>query len=772
MSSQLLWSLVQVLSNNDFPKTTTSHNQQRIPFWLKNHSLKPRSHDTKNIVWEMIECDQKNITILQRSCGHSCTEIISSSPSENSSTTLFLLFGGSHEEIVNGVIKYNVLNDLYLLELTENEFTTCCKYILMKNDGNEYNNNYYHVQQQQQYANITPKGRQFHSSCYDAHRHLLFVFGGKSGMECLNDLAVFDVKTSQWIACINYETWANDTITVVPQARYGHACVLFGDWLIIHGGKNENGMLLNDLYALDLNSGIWINLEPYLIVTQTCSSTFTSEETTSSLLSGRCFFTMNVIRETCNEIDLWIAGGLRSSSFRVIHNPTDLLDSTFCKLTIIRNHKAEGSSQCVVLVNDVNSTSMDIGMEKRWDKFGHCSVFREDKLLLVGGMDSTTMPFNVQPNLVQDSWIFDNTCIELDMNSGDIQYYQYSSVPTVDCVFLSLHVSSSKSIHSNVMTNPFAFHDGFSFATLLHDSTLTCYIVGGFQSFTHHQDDTIDEQQTNQPLRICTHILKSFKKVLYMLRLRFYLEIIFEYWFPELRHVTFNFKQNFLQELSKRAKTDNSQYSSTWPQIMKNNKENTTKLLTMTDVMHVHSSCTLPKTISFFCEWKALHVGIIAAFNVRTKEFISRLVYGSKGHLLEGYHYFFIENVMYAIDFTDRSHDNECDIYLICFDLTNIGTWKSISSPFDLKCTKPQILIGLEEDKHSLVYLSKKGSKTKARRLDGVCSDEAQLAAKNQPHIYSYLEVSTNCGYGFHQLLEFVVKVESHVKTNTKKEMI
>lgn len=68
----------------------------------------------------------------------------------------------------------------------------------------------------------------------------LIIFGGcLLDLVCYNDLFFFNIRMREW---------SQPKITGdIPEARGGHAAVMFGSYLYIFGGSSKKG-LLNDLY--------------------------------------------------------------------------------------------------------------------------------------------------------------------------------------------------------------------------------------------------------------------------------------------------------------------------------------------------------------------------------------------------------------------------------------------------------------------------------------------------------------------------------------------
>ena len=90
----------------------------------------------------------------------------------------------------------------------------------------------------------------------------IFVFGGKSKTisnfkyEIFNGLDIFDLNEKNWFSPIF-------TMKNSPILRRNHICVLIGNFMLIHGGINENNEILNDVFILNLNMNFF-SIEKWL----------------------------------------------------------------------------------------------------------------------------------------------------------------------------------------------------------------------------------------------------------------------------------------------------------------------------------------------------------------------------------------------------------------------------------------------------------------------------------------------------------------------------
>jgi len=96
-----------------------------------------------------------------------------------------------------------------------------------------------------------PKERTSHSAVM--WNDCMYVFGGFSGEEYLNDLHQFDAKT---------ETWTNISDQCrgsIPAPRSRFCASVHGDCMFLLGGWNKVGYF-NDFYMLNLRTKVWTNI--------------------------------------------------------------------------------------------------------------------------------------------------------------------------------------------------------------------------------------------------------------------------------------------------------------------------------------------------------------------------------------------------------------------------------------------------------------------------------------------------------------------------------
>ena len=98
---------------------------------------------------------------------------------------------------------------------------------------------------------LRPSPRGGHSASLVGRR--MFVFGGQTPSETLNELLIFDIDTAEWSRPKRTSPW--------PASRSGHTAVVCGPTsLLIYGGFDGRN-LLGDVYVLDTEALTWTRVE-------------------------------------------------------------------------------------------------------------------------------------------------------------------------------------------------------------------------------------------------------------------------------------------------------------------------------------------------------------------------------------------------------------------------------------------------------------------------------------------------------------------------------
>eukprot|EP00743_Colponemidia_sp_Colp-15_P003169 GILK01003422.1.p1 GENE.GILK01003422.1~~GILK01003422.1.p1 ORF type:complete len:516 (-),score=43.59 GILK01003422.1:325-1872(-) len=108
-----------------------------------------------------------------------------------------------------------------------------------------------HVWTQVHAAGIVPSVRSCPS--WASRGDCVYVFGGYDGVHRMNDFHEFNLATRTWTA-IQYKG------SIVPSPRYFHASVVYGDSLYLFGGYSGHERL-NDLYEFKFDSNVWSKID-------------------------------------------------------------------------------------------------------------------------------------------------------------------------------------------------------------------------------------------------------------------------------------------------------------------------------------------------------------------------------------------------------------------------------------------------------------------------------------------------------------------------------
>jgi hypothetical protein len=103
----------------------------------------------------------------------------------------------------------------------------------------------------------TMKGRQCASSV--AYCSKIYTFGGcfmfspkRMVRECTNQVLVYDIENS-YLSVLKTKG-----LTAIP--RKGHISIMYGKSMLVYGGQQENGSLMNEMLVLHLDYNEWSKL--------------------------------------------------------------------------------------------------------------------------------------------------------------------------------------------------------------------------------------------------------------------------------------------------------------------------------------------------------------------------------------------------------------------------------------------------------------------------------------------------------------------------------
>lgn len=101
---------------------------------------------------------------------------------------------------------------------------------------------------------MIPNSRAYHSAVL--YKKSIVIFGGELRLAqelhmkyCLNDTYIMDSDTCEWNQVQTSGPYITD--------RKGHAACLLGKFMVIHGGITSEGAILNEIFALNLNTFKW-----------------------------------------------------------------------------------------------------------------------------------------------------------------------------------------------------------------------------------------------------------------------------------------------------------------------------------------------------------------------------------------------------------------------------------------------------------------------------------------------------------------------------------
>lgn len=84
----------------------------------------------------------------------------------------------------------------------------------------------------------------------------MVIFGGFEEGERSNETIIYNLKTNTWTKVKHADNakW--------PCPRSGHSACVSGNLMYVFGGKSNNGLKLNDLWAFNLQSHSWSQITP------------------------------------------------------------------------------------------------------------------------------------------------------------------------------------------------------------------------------------------------------------------------------------------------------------------------------------------------------------------------------------------------------------------------------------------------------------------------------------------------------------------------------
>lgn len=98
--------------------------------------------------------------------------------------------------------------------------------------------------------------RDEHTAVIDEANGQMVIFGGFQEGERTNEVALYNLKTSTWCKV------KLDEDAKKPSPRSGHAAVVHNGVMYVFGGKTDNSLKLNDLWAFSLSANKWHEVRP------------------------------------------------------------------------------------------------------------------------------------------------------------------------------------------------------------------------------------------------------------------------------------------------------------------------------------------------------------------------------------------------------------------------------------------------------------------------------------------------------------------------------
>lgn len=98
-----------------------------------------------------------------------------------------------------------------------------------------------------------PAAMSSHTAVADPETKKVFVYGGFSKFTPTSDVHEYSLVTNEWVKVSVSEP--------VPPPRSSHASCLAQGSMVVYGGLNKDGDLLNDLWIFNLADHTWKNIE-------------------------------------------------------------------------------------------------------------------------------------------------------------------------------------------------------------------------------------------------------------------------------------------------------------------------------------------------------------------------------------------------------------------------------------------------------------------------------------------------------------------------------
>lgn len=331
------------------------------------------------------------------------------------------LFGGGDKEIHNNVGSElsNELNTLWQYQISTNTWSVLSAQVPLTGAGLEAEN------QLGDYVNADlnlrfPRSRARFGMTYDKARNAIWIFGGFSENDGLNDLWKYELDANRWVLIDGTDGQNIDASfsgTIRPGSVYGHDIVIDvkGDVWMFGGDMQIGGSvgLSQDVWKFTVNGsgdgGSWAHIKGSQLINQGGVPGSQGESAPANIPGGRKYFAMDIASNNT----IWIMGGRARSVGNVEGNLGDLwkYNLTTSEWTFVAGATLNNTDATFIdNFNKGDITSMHIGSRKHFD----LTIDESGTLWLYGGM------LNANSRKGKDLWKFDNNTSVFTLISGKV----------------------------------------------------------------------------------------------------------------------------------------------------------------------------------------------------------------------------------------------------------------------------------------------------------------------------------------------------------------
>ena len=331
------------------------------------------------------------------------------------------LFGGADKEVNNdcGSELSNELNTLWQYQISTNTWSVLSAQTPLTGAGLEaenLNGDYTNADLDLRF----PKARARFGMTYDKTRNAIWIFGGFSGSEGLNDLWKYDISLNRWVLIDGTASQSIDAVfsgTPRPGSVYGHDIAIDaqGNIWMFGGDMRVGGSvgLSQDVWKFTVNGsgdgGTWAHVKGSQLINQGGVSGTQGEAAPTNVPGGRKYFAMDIASNNT----IWIMGGRARSVSNVESNLGDLWKLNLSTLEWTFVTGATTHNQDETFIDNFQKgdiTSMHIGSRKHFD----ITIDEAGTLWLFGGM------LNANTRKGKDLWKFDSNTGVFTLISGKV----------------------------------------------------------------------------------------------------------------------------------------------------------------------------------------------------------------------------------------------------------------------------------------------------------------------------------------------------------------